>query len=48
MADLEIKNQTPTKKIIIPQQKHFDIEYKYDDENEACFFKIKFEISQKN
>ena len=35
MTEIDSKIQSPTKSIIIPQQKHFDIEYKYDDENEV-------------
>lgn len=35
MTELDSKIQSPTKTLIAPQQKHFDIEYKYDDETEA-------------
>ena len=31
----EVSNQQPPKTTIAPQQKHFDIEYKYDDETEV-------------
>lgn len=33
MAEAELK--PPQKTPIAPQQKHFDIEYKYDDETEV-------------
>ena len=31
----EVSNQQPPKTTIAPHQKHFDIEYKYDDETEV-------------
>ena len=33
----EVLEEAKPKTIISPQQKHFDIEYKYDDEAEALF-----------
>ena len=35
MTEVDSKLQSPTKTTIAPQQKHFDIEYKYDDETEV-------------